>query len=85
MSKTYEGIWLISNEVIGETCSSEYENHSHMEFGVKTTSDLDNLPIGTDNYKGYGYPAPWSLAKDAETGDIYFLDLDSDSWKKVGV
>lgn len=80
----YEGIWLIACEKIGETTRSEYDDFSHMEFGVKDTSSLANLPKHDDNYKGYGYPAPWSLAKDAETGDVYYLDETSDTWKKVG-
>lgn len=84
MEKEYTGIWLIDHKRIGEAQDSQYENHSHMEFGVKTTADVANLPLLEDNYKGYGFPAPWSLAKDAQTGDVYYLDEDSDSWQKVG-
>lgn len=77
----YTGIWLINVQTGGE---SEQLGQRHMEFGVDSVSNVANLPKKTDNYKGYGYPAPWSLAKVAETGDIYYLDRDSDTWKKVG-
>lgn len=77
----YAGIWLINVQASGE---SEQLGQRHMEFGVDSVSNVANLPKKTDNYKGYGYPAPWSLAKVAETGDIYYLDRGSDAWKKVG-
>lgn len=82
MANTYEGVWLINSKPMGETAGNP--NLFHMEFGCSGSSAVSNLPLTEDNYKGFGHPAPWSLAKDAATGDIYFLD-QSNSWKKVGV
>lgn len=84
MSKDYTGIFLISSNKVGESQGPEFNDFTHMEFGVDTTEHLDNLPLMEDNYKGYGFPAPWSLAKDAQTANVYYLDGPSNTWKKVG-
>lgn len=54
----------------------------HMEFGIDSSADLSSLPVIGQKYKNYCKPAPWSMALDGSTGDMYYLN--ESGWNKIG-